>query len=201
MTLFEGIHDLWLYNYDMYCKTLDYNWFRTDYTGKESKLEEALLYPHAMKIIDEYYLRLNNKSFQINIQKMAKINTLQTKFFSINTLLDILEIGFDNGEMEQRLLTVLELNNYGFRFPQLGSHVDDLENVSICRIQSKAIKNEISKLKDTLRKESTDVVKETSRILKEIKIALNIVENINIKSVTLLDFIEYCEILNDKQAT
>jgi len=148
MKLFEGIHDLLLYNYDMYCKTLDYNWFRTDYTGKESKLEEALLYPHAMKIIDEYYLRLNNKSYQLDLQKMAKINALQTKFFSINTLLDVLEIGFDNGEMEQRYAVIIELNKYGFQFPLLGNHQDDLENVSICRIQVKAIKNEISKLKE-----------------------------------------------------
>jgi len=199
MKLFEGIHDLLLYNYDMYCKTLDYNWFRTDYTGKESKLEEALLYPHAMKIIDEYYLRLNNKSYQLDLQKMAKINALQTKFFSINTLLDVLEIGFDNGEMEQRHAIITELNTYGFQFPLLGNHQDDLENVSICRTQVKAIKNEISKLKDSLKKESTEVVKETSRVLKEIKIALNIVENITVKNITLLDFIEYCEILKDKE--
>jgi hypothetical protein len=198
MKIFEGIHDMWLYNYDMYCKTLDYNWFRTDYTGKESKLEEVLIYPHAMKIIDEYYLRLNNQSYKINIQTLAKINGLQTKFYSINSLLDILAIGFDLGEMKDRLLTIKELNFYGFKFPEFGSHQEDLENVVLCRNQANAIKNEIIKLKESLKKESTDAVKEISRVLKEIKIALNIVENINVKNTTLLDFIEYCEILNDK---
>lgn len=198
MILFEGIADLWLYNYDMYCKTQDYNWFVVGYTGKETKIDEVLLYPHAMKIIDEYYKRLDNKSIQLNIQKMAKINAMHSKYVAINLLLDIIEIGFDLGEMKQRYNVVEELNNYGFSFPQLASHGEDIENVAVIRIQVKALKNEILKVKESLKDESNDAIKETSRVLKEIKIALQMSDNLNTKNTTLLDFIELCEILKDK---
>ncbi|MCY7291346.1 MAG: hypothetical protein LH615_04105 [Ferruginibacter sp.] len=197
MILFDGISDLWLYNYDMYCKTQDYNWFVVGYTGKETKIDESLIYPHAIKIIDEYYLRLDNKSFQLNIQKMAKINAMHSKYVCINLILDILEIGFDLGEMKQRYDVVQELNNYGFSFPKLASHSEDMENVAIIRIQVKVLKNEILKVKESLKSESIGTVKETSKILKEIKIALKMADNINVKNTTLLDFIELCEILKD----
>ena len=107
MNIYDSIETLPLYNWDKYLNTKDTNWFLVDFDGRQKKVDPLL--GIEIKIIDEYFKALDDRSLSIKLQKWAKIDNLITKYNIVNHLLDRLSIGFADMQLDTRLLFVKEL--------------------------------------------------------------------------------------------
>jgi len=197
MNIYDSIETLPLYNWDKYLNTKDTNWFLVDFDGRQKKVEPLL--DVEIKIIDEYFKALDDRSLSIKLQKWAKIDNLITKYNIVNHLLDRLSMGFADMQLDTRLLFVKELKKYGFKMSEVNSEEGDIEDIIRIREESKGLKTKIKLIEMELNEESK---KESMSLYKQLQIAtlsLGYSYKLNPKEITLREWIEICKMLEENK--
>ena len=197
MNIYDSIETLPLYNWDKYLNTKDTNWFLVDFDGRQKKVEPLL--DIEIKIIDEYFKALDDRSLSIKLQKWAKIDNLITKYNIVNHLLDRLSMGFADMQLDTRLLFVKELKKYGFKMSEVNSEEGDIEDIIRIREEAKGLKTKIKLIEMDLNEESK---KESMSLYKQLQIAtlsLGYSYKLNPKEITLREWIEICKMLEENK--
>ena len=197
MNIYDTIETLPLYNWDKYLNTKDTNWFLVDFDGRQKKVEPLL--DIEIKIIDEYFKALDDRSLSIKLQKWAKIDNLITKYNIVNHLLDRLSIGFADMQLDTRLLFIKELKKYGFKMSEVNSEEGDIEDIIRIREEAKGLKTKIKLIEMELNEESK---KESMSLYKQLQIAtlsLGYSYKLNPKEITLREWIEICKMLEENK--
>jgi len=197
MNIYDSIETLPLYNWDKYLSTKDTNWFLVDFDGRQKKVDPLL--DVEIKIIDEYFKALDDRSLSIKLQKWAKIDNLITKYNVVNHLLDRLSMGFADMQLDTRLLFVKELKKYGFKMSEVNSEEGDIEDIIRIREEAKGLKTKIKLIEMELNEESK---KESMSLYKQLQIAtlsLGYSYKLNPKEITLGEWIEICKMLEENK--
>jgi len=197
---YGGIATLPLYNFDMYRKTGDSNWFIIGYTGKETKLEEHLLKPVEARINNEYYEAVQDRSFELMMGRMAKISVLIAKYKRCSVLIDRVAMGFGNSEAQltARYLFMKQLNDEGFKMPLVASIMDDFEALTIAKQQLEGIKTKIDLLSDQNKAAENKVSMTLEKQLLIISMGLQLGYRINPRETVVLEWIEMNKLLEEK---
>lgn len=194
---YNGIETLPLYNFDKYRTTLDLNWFRQDYDGRQTKLNPELLKPIEKIILDEYFKAIDDRSFTNRLQKMGEIETLKLKYYLVKSLINRMWLGFANDQMETRLLFIKELTKHGFRMPEINTLDGDAVELQRLNTGCEGIKTRISLIEIELKKDEKVVSTSLAKQLLIAQIGLQI-NRINPKEITVVEWIEMCKLLEEK---
>lgn len=197
---FEGIEDMTLYAFDKYRQTQDNNWFISTYTGKETKLDAELIKPIETKINNEYYRRIDDRSFLIMIQDLAKIEALKMKYFTLSTIIETMSNGFapDIESQTIRVKYIAILESQGFKMNIIASPEDDIEALIDISSQIQGIKTQISIIQGKMKEKGTKESVGLGKQMRIVEMALQISYRINPKDISVLEWIEMCELCEER---
>jgi len=174
LNLYRSIDDMILYNFDRYLATQDLNWFRIDYTGRETKIESEELKKAEETILEEYFLDIEDKTFENKLNKWFKISELEKAYNVLSSLISVMYNGFDDSDEEHKLRIqyIMLLNKgYGsvrFKMPLLNQPCDDRIELDKAFTQLQGIKTRVSLLRDELKedgkKSKSDLYKELRQV-------------------------------------
>lgn len=185
--------DLTLYKWDRFLATNDANWFRLDFDGRQTKINTEKLHKCKEEIIEEYTKFVDDPSFTNKLKVWSKIDWLKTKYYVVNSLLDRMIAGFGTQQMDIRLAVILNLKNWGFKFPEINTLDGDRELILQYKEAIQGIKTQI----EILKKEVSEEAKQESRNLYDdmlsVSRALQLGYRINAKEVTLPEWITMCK--------
>lgn len=197
---FQSIEDMPLYNFFQYRKTQDLNWFLASYSGKETKLDAALLKPIEEKINEEYYQATNDRSFQSMIQRFAKINSLQVKHYVVSKLIEVMCEGFGPDEAQQliRYRFIEELKLHGFKMEFMASPEEDLIALQSISSQLQGIKTKIKILEQEMKTEGSKESVSLQKQLLIVGMSLGMNYKIDAKTTTVMEWVEMTKMLEEK---
>lgn len=195
---YDTIETLPLYNFDKYRNTRDLNWFIVSYDGRQTKIKSEILDKIEKVILDEYFKAIDDRSFTNRLQKWAEIETLKLKYHVVKSLINRMWLGFGNDQMETRFLFIKELAKHGFKISEINTV--DGDEVELRRLNAgcEGIKTKIALIELELNK---DVKVETTSLSKQLQIAtigLQYPYRLDAKTITVLEWIEICKLLEEK---
>lgn len=194
---YDSIENLLLYNFDQYRKTNDVNWFRLDFDGRQPKEDSKELKDIAKKIIDEYFVRINDREFENKLKKWAKIDNLSLIYNTRVALINRFWHGFGD-DMVTRLIFIQDLAKHGYKMPEINTDEGDKEYLIKFRTACEGIKTQIEILNNELKE---DGAKETRSLHKQLLIVgngLGLNYKINPRETTVLEWVEMTELLKEK---
>ena len=195
---YDSIETLPLYNFDKYRSTKDLNWFIVGYDGRQKKIINAELSKFEKTILDQYFKAIDDNSFINRLKKWGEIETLKTKYFVVKSLVFRMSIGFENDEMNQRLIFIKELKRHGFSMPEINTLEGDKEYLLLINSGVEGIKTQIHLIEKELvvegRKESSSLIKQ----IQIVTIGLGYPHPLNARTLTVAEWIELTKILEEK---
>ena len=195
---YDSIETLPLYNFDKYRSTKDLNWFTVGYDGRQKKVINAELSNIEKTILDQYFKAIDDNSFINRLKKWGEIETLKTKYFVVKSLVFRMSIGFENDEMNQRLIFIKELKRHGFSMPEINTLEGDKEYLLLINSGVEGIKTQIHLIEKELvvegRKESSSLIKQ----IQIVTIGLGYPHPLNPRTLTVAEWIELTKILEEK---
>lgn len=197
---FTSIDDMWLYNFDRYRATQDNNWFRRDFTGRETKINSDLLKPVEEKINDEYYKATDDRSFQMMIQRFAKISFLQTKYVMVSGLVETMSYGFqpDIKSQENRAALIEQIKNWGFKMPIMATPYEDAVRLKEIIEQLQGVKTQIRIIENEMKQEGAKATTTLNKQILIVGMALQLAYKINPKETTISEWIEMCKLMEER---
>lgn len=190
---FHAFEDLTLYKWDRFLATNDANWFRLDFDGRQTKINTDALHKRKEEIIEEYTKFVDDPSFANKLKGWSKIDWLKTKYYVVNSLLDRFWAGFGTHQMDVRLSIILNLKQWGFKFPEINTLEGDKELILQYKEAIQGIKTQI----EILKKEVSEEAKQESRNLYDdmlsVSRSLQLGYRINAKEVTLPEWVTMCK--------
>lgn len=195
---YESIETLPLHNFDKYRNTRDLNWFIIGFDGRQTKQNNEQLQAIEKTILDEYFKAIDDRSFTNRLQKWAEIEVLKTKYFVVKSLINRMWLGFGNDQMDVRLLFVKELAKHGFRMSEINTIDGDAVELQRLNTGCEGIKTKISLIELELNKYAKV---ETTSLAKQLQIAtigLQYPYRLNLKEITVSEWIEICKLLEEK---
>lgn len=195
---YNAIETLPLYNFDKYRNTRDLNWFIVGFDGRDKKIQNEQLQAIEKTILDEYFKAIDDRSFTNRLQKRAEIEVLKAKYFVVKSLINRMWLGFGNEQMEIRLLFVKELAKHGFKMSEINTIDGDAIELSRLNTGCEGIKTKIALIESELNK---DAKVETTTLAKQLQIAtvgLQYPYRLDAKTITVLEWIEICKLLEEK---
>jgi hypothetical protein len=196
MKIYQSIDELPIYNFDRFLATQDNNWFLKNYDGRAKKVDIG---NPEIEIMEQYYTALDDRNFQVKLQKWAKIDNLVTKYKIVSEIILVMYSGFDNSEVGQecRYKLIQELAKWRFKMPLINSVVGDIENLNRISTELQGIKNQIailqSELKEDGKKENISLYKQLAIIQMGLEIS-----PINPRKVVVAQWIEYVKLMQEK---
>lgn len=195
---YDIIETLPLYNFDKYRSTKDLNWFIVGYDGRQKKVINAELSTIEKTILDQYFKAIDDNSFINRLKKWGEIETLKTKYFVVKSLVFRMSIGFENDEMNQRLIFIKELKRHGFSMPEINTLEGDKEYLLLINSGVEGIKTQIHLIEKELviegRKESSSLIRQ----IQIVTIGLGYPHPLNPRTLTVAEWIELTKILEEK---
>jgi hypothetical protein len=196
MKIFQSIDELPIYNFDRFLATQDNNWLLKNYDGRAKRIDIGT---PEIEIMEQYYNALQDRSFELKLQKWAKIDNLIAKYKAVAEIIFIMYAGFENTILGQELRFALiqELKAWRYKMPEINSVVGDIENLNRISSELQGIKNQIAilqnELKDDGKKENISLYKQLAIIQMGLEIA-----PINPRKVVVAQWIEYVKIMQEK---
>lgn len=196
--LYLNIDSLPLYNFDRYLATKDNNWFIVGYDGRQKKVDIPDNVEH--DIMEQYYTAIDDRNFQLKIQKWAKIDNLITKYNIVLNIITIMWEGFPNtaNGAEMRLKLINELKEWRFKMPIFNSISGDRENLERIATELQGVRNQIALLQSELK---TDGKSESISLYKQlaiIQMSLKLSFRLDPKVVTVSEWVEYVKLMQEK---
>ena len=165
LQLYESLEDLPAYNWSKMQEKNDFNWLRIDFDGRQKKVddESQLLQLIALKkaLEDECFLLWDDDNFNQTLEKRNEINYYIGLYETVDANLNRLEVGYENQQMESRLITIRQLKQLKYVMPELNSVEGDKIEIQRLRQQNEGIKTKIKLLSGDI---ETEGVKETRRL-------------------------------------
>lgn len=204
----QNLDDIFLYNYDMYRKTLDLNWLIKTYTGKEKKLDAALLMPVEENINRLYYNAIADDKTRIRIEKTAKVQSLVSRYDGVTPLIKIVAKGFeaDIEDQERRVKFIMKINEYmdSFKIREklqiMAEPFEDLIKLEKISNILQGVKTQVAIIMDELKDEGKKESLSLNKQLLIVGVALNTGYAINSRKTTVQQWIEYGELMAEKAA-
>jgi hypothetical protein len=195
---YNSIENLPLYNWDKYLTTKDNNWFVMGFNGRQKKIDNEDL-PHIeVKIQDEYLLAVNDRVFNLKLQKWAIIENLTTKYNIVSLLIKVIWDGFAPNQMEMRYKFIDKLSLLGFPMEKVNTLDGDKEELLRISTEVEGIKNKIILLQNELKGDSQ---KESSSLQKQLQIVtlgLGYNYRLDPRQVMLAEWLEMCKLMEEK---
>jgi len=204
----QNLDDIFLYNYDMYRKTLDLNWLVKTYTGKEKKINPDLLRAVEENINTLYFNAIADDKTRIRIEKTAKIHSLVTRYDGLTALMRVVAKGFESDidDQERRAKFIMKINEYlvSFKIREkmeiMAGPYDDLEKLAKINNILQGVKTQVAiimdELKDDGKKESLSLNKQMTIVA----LGLGLNYEINSRKTTVQRWIDYGELMAEKAA-
>lgn len=196
---YKGIEDCPLYNFHKYFENKDPNWFIVGYNGTQKPLDFTLLQDAENTIMDEYFLAIDDRSFQLRLQNWYKISNLETRYNIVSSLIYTMRVGFQPTEEDQsmRFRFIKKLAEFGYKMPEINTFGGDLVELDRIDQEKEAIKNKIALIQNELEQN-----KETTKqnLQKDLLIAtktLDLKFMLNAKELTVAEWIEICNQLKE----
>jgi hypothetical protein len=199
MQTYNSIHNLPLFNFDRYLATKDLNWFLLNYDGREKRIESEQLQEVETYIMDEYYAELQDRQFEIKLQKWAKIDELQLKYNILNGIIFAFAYGFQNTEsgQELRLKYILLLKKFKINIPLMNTVDGDLKELIKVKSQLENIKTQIKIIQDDLKIDGKSQQQNLYKQLRMVSIALGQKEVANPKNITVAQWVADCKLAKE----
>jgi len=202
LELYDSIDVLPLYNFDRYRATGDNNWLRRDFTGRETKVDQAIIKPTEEIINSEYYKLTDDRSFQMTLQLFAKINALETKFACVVSLIDTLRLGFppDRRSQDSRAALIQLMKGWGFNMNLIATPLEDLQRLQEINEQLPGIRTQIRILEAEIKQKGKQATQSLHKQLLIVGISLGISYKIDPKATTVLEWVEMVKLMEEKAA-
>jgi len=197
---YENISELWLYNFDMYRKTSDANWLIKGYTGRETKLPMSVLKPVEERINKEYFEEIKDRSFELLILRLAKIDSLVAKYSRCVCLIERIEKGFGDSDegLTMRYLFITQLNKEGFKMPVVAGLVEDFEELQKCKAQLEGIKTNIELLQAQNKTAEDKVSMTLQKQMLIVSMGLQLGYRLDSRQITVMEWIEMNRLLEER---
>lgn len=194
----HNFDDLTLYKWDRFLSTNDANWFRTDFDGRQTKINTDELNKRKDVILDDYIKALNDQSFTNKLKTWAKIDVLRTKYNTVSVLLERMWLGFATGQMDLRGAFINHLNKWGFKFNMISTLDEDKELIIKYRNALEGIKTQITILEQEVQQESRTETDNLHKQLVIVSMGLQLGYQLNSRTLLLIEWIEMCKLLQEK---
>lgn len=196
---YNTIHTLPLFNFDRYLATKDVNWFLIDYDGRQKRKESDQLNKLESEIMEEYYVELDDKQFEAKIKKWAKIDDLQLKYNTINSVIVGFAYGFQNTiqGQELRMKYIELLAKYRIKIPIMNSPSGDNEELLKVKSQLENIRTQIKMIQDELQVDGKAQKHNLYKQLRIVSLALGQKDVANPKEITVAQWIADCKLANE----
>lgn len=186
--VYNSCDEMPLYNFKMYLRTNDLKWFSKN--GKEVKgLKDAMI-----SFFDEYLEKTNNRKVKIRFSKVLRMQKLDVKYSSVMLLL----IAIYNHKLGKKELeeNVKALEKWGYKLNRNKDLFEQLEKIHR-RIQNLKSQYELLQIEiqDDDKKESISLERQIILVSKGLYLGYKI----NEKKTTVLEWIEYQELLKERQ--
>lgn len=196
---YNTIHTLPLFNFDRYLATKDVNWFIIDYDGRQKRKESDQLNKLKSEIMEEYYFELDDKQFEAKLKKWAKIDDLQLKYNTINSVIVGFAYGFQNTNQGQELrMKYIELlAKYRIKIPIMNSPSGDNEELLKVKLQLENIRTQIKMIQDELQVDGKAQKHNLYKQLRIVSLALGQKDVANPKEITVAQWIADCKLAKE----
>ena len=196
---YNTIHTLPLFNFDRYLATKDVNWFIVDYDGRQKRKESDQLNKLESEIMEEYYVELDDKQFEAKLKKWAKIDELQLKYNTINSVIVGFAYGFQNTiqGQELRMKYIELLAKYRIKIPIMNSPSGDNEELLKVRSQLENIRTQIKMIQDELQVDGKTQKHNLYKQLRIVSLALGQKDVANPKEITVAQWIADCKLAKE----
>lgn len=196
---YNTIHTLPLFNFDRYLATKDVNWFIVDYDGRQKKKESDQLNKLESEIMEEYYVELDDKQFEAKLKKWAKIDDLQLKYNTINSVIVGFAYGFQNTiqGQELRMKYIELLAKYRIKIPIMNSPSGDNEELLKVKSQLENIRTQIKMIQDELQVDGKVQKHNLYKQLRIVSLALGQKDVSNPKEITVAQWIADCKLAKE----
>ena len=186
--VYNSCDEMPLYNFKMYLRTNDLKWFSKN--GKEVKgLKDAMI-----SFFDEYLEKTNNRKVKIRFSKVLRMQKLDVKYSSVMLLL----IAIYNHKLGKKELeeNIKALEKWGYKLNRNKDLFEQLEKIHR-RIQNLRSQYELLQIEiqDDDKKESISLERQIILVSKSLELGYKI----NEKETTVLEWIEYQELLKERQ--
>jgi len=195
-----SIDELPLYNFDMYRKTRDNNWFLKGYSGKETKISYELIKPIEDKLNDQYYLASQDRSFEILIQKLAKISDMVRKYNAVRALCLRIFKGFgtDEGQQGVRYAFIDELKKHKYKINFIASPEEDYKAITDIYSQNEGVKTQIKIIEDSIKSDGQKSSMTLQKQLLIVSSALQLGYQLNPKKISVSEWLAMGELMKEK---
>jgi RNase H-fold protein (predicted Holliday junction resolvase) len=199
MQTYKSIHDLPLFNFDRYLATKDLNWFLIKYDGRQKRIENEHLKATESFIMDEYYKELQDRQFEIKLQKWAKIDELTLKYNVLNSVIVGFAYGFQNTPkgQELRMKFIELLKGYKIKIPVMNTPQGDVEELIKVKAQLENIKTQIKMIQDELKVDGKKQQHNLYKQLRMVSLALGQKDVANPKEITVAQWIADCKLAKE----
>lgn len=196
---YNTIHTLPLFNFDRYLATKDVNWFLIDYDGRQKRKESDQLNRLESEIMEEYYVELDDKQFEAKLKKWAKIDDLQLKYNTINSVIVGFAYGFQNTiqGQELRMKYIELLAKYRIKIPIMNSPSGDNEELLKVKSQLENIRTQIKMIQDELQVDGKAQKHNLYKQLRIVSLALGQKDVANPKEITVAQWIADCKLAKE----
>jgi RNase H-fold protein (predicted Holliday junction resolvase) len=196
---YKSIHDLPLFNFDRYLATKDLNWFLLKYDGRQKRIENEHLKATESFIMDEYYKELQDRQFEIKLQKWAKIDELTLKYNVLNSVIVGFAYGFQNTPkgQELRMKFIELLKGYKIKIPVINTPQGDVEELIKVKAQLENIKTQIKMIQDELKFDGKKQQHNLYKQLRMVSLALGQKDVANPKEITVAQWIADCKLAKE----
>lgn len=196
---YNTIHTLPLFNFDRYLATKDVNWFLIDYDGRQKRKESDQLNKLESEIMEEYYVELDDKQFESKLKKWAKIDDLQLKYNTINSVIVGFAYGFQNTiqGQELRMKYIELLAKYRIKIPIMNSPSGDNEELLKVKSQLENIRTQIKMIQDELQVDGKSQKHNLYKQLRIVSLALGQKDVANPKEITVAQWIADCKLAKE----
>lgn len=195
LEVYESLDDLWLYNWSKMQEQNDVNWLRIDFDGRQKRVVDAIhiLELNALKkrFEDEYFVIWDDDNFKDILKKRNEMNYYIALYDNVQSILNRMYAGFENSQMENRLIFIRQLKQLKYNMPEFNSVEGDRKELTRLYQQNEGIKIKIQLLADDLKVEQTAVTRSLNVELANISKTLELGYSINAKEITVVDWIHF----------
>lgn len=195
---YDTLEVLPLYNWDKYTTTRDNNWLIIGFNGRQTKVANDDLTSLESKLQEEYFKAVDDRTFVKKLQKWAKIDNLQTRYNVIAMLCKRLWLGFGDMQMELRQQYIEIINKFGFNMPLINTVEGDAEEIALITQAMQNIKTQIEMLESELKADEKSKPISLNKQMVLVGLGLGLPYKINSKETTVLEWIELCKLLEEK---
>ncbi len=204
LILTETLEDISLWSWIKYQKTRDNNFFIVDYDGRQPKVTDEddikRLTELEDKIVTDYFEALDDNTYQLRLQKMARLELINVKYITVMILLDRMSRGFGDSkeQLELRHEYISRLDRLGFKMNKVNSVQGDMESIIRLSKEVEGLKNKANLLIAELQ---VDGKQEESNINKQLIQFSRILElgyRLDPKEITLMEYVQYIKLVQEK---